>query len=95
MRQEHAEKNEKYSPLVAALKQYWGRKEFVAISIGHAGTTLTRTLDHRTAAFSSVCPRVDHTNAIKGTSQPIKNSNVRSHDYLLFKSLLDALTDLA
>jgi len=91
----HTEKTEKYSPLVAALMQYWGRVEFVAIPIGHAGTTLSRTLDHLTAAFSTARPRVDHTNANKGTSQPITDSNAKSHDYLLFKSLLDALIDLA
>ena len=50
----HTEKNEKYSPLVAALKQYWGRVEFVVILIRHAGTILTRTLNHLTAAISKV-----------------------------------------
>jgi len=82
-------------PLVAALKQHWGRVEFVAISIGHAGTRLTRTLDHLTAAISKVRPRMDHTNASKGTSLPNTDSDARSHDYRMFKSLLDALTDLA
>jgi hypothetical protein len=91
----HTEKTEKYSSLVVALKQYWGRVEFVAIPIGHVGTTLTRTLDHLTAAISSVGPRVDHTNAIKGTSHRKMDSNARSHDYRMFKSLLDALTNLA
>jgi hypothetical protein len=41
----HTEKTDKYSSLVAALRQYWGRVELVAIPIGHAGTTLPRTLD--------------------------------------------------
>ena len=91
----HTEKTEKYSSFVAALKQYWGRVEFVAISIGHAGTSLTRTFDHLTAAFSTVHPIVDHTGAVKGTSQPNTDSNAKSHEYLLFKSLLDALADLA
>jgi hypothetical protein len=49
----HTEKTEKYSFLVAALKKYGGRG-VVAIPIGHAGTTLTRTLDILTAAFSTV-----------------------------------------
>ena len=91
----HTEKTEKYSPLVAALEQYWERVEIVAIPIGDAATTLTRTLDHLTAAFSTVRLRVDHTSANKDTTQPITDSNARSHDYRLFKSLLDALTDLA
>ena len=37
----HTEKTEKYSALVAALKQYCGRVKLVAIPIGHAGTTFT------------------------------------------------------
>ena len=56
---------------------------------------LTRTLDHPTAAFSTVRPRVDHINVNAGTSHLITDSNARSHDYRLFKSLMDALTDLA
>jgi len=91
----HAEKTEKYSPLVAALQHGWGRVEFVAIPIGYAGTTLTRTLDHLTATFSTVRPRQDQVNANKGTSQATTNSNATSHDYRLIKSLLDELTNLA
>jgi len=68
--------------------------EFVVISIGHAGPTLTRNLDHLTAVVSTVRPRVHHTNAKKGTSLPNTDSNAKSHDYRLFKSLLDTLTDL-
>jgi hypothetical protein len=47
------EKTEKY-PLVTALRKYWGRVVFVAFPIGHAGAIQTRTLDHLTAAFSTV-----------------------------------------
>ena len=69
--------------------------EVVAIPLGHAGTTLTRTLDHLTADFSTVRPRQDQVSASKGTSQPTKDSKAMSHDYHLFKSLMDELTDLA
>ena len=34
-------KTEKYSPLIVALRRYWGRVEFTAFPIGHAGTILT------------------------------------------------------
>ena len=34
------EKTKKYSPLIAVLKRYWERVEFIAIPIGLAGTTL-------------------------------------------------------
>ena len=54
---------------------------FVAIPIGHAGTTLTKTLDHLTAAFYMVRPIVDRINASKGTSLPSTDSNVKSHNY--------------
>ena len=90
-----AKKTEKCHPFVTVLKTYWGRVDFVAIPIGHTGTTLTRTLDHLTAAFSTIRPRVDHADANKGTPPPIMDSNAKSHDYRLFKSLLDALADLA
>ncbi len=69
--------------------------EYIAIPIGHAGTTLKTTLDHLTAAFSTVRPRTDRTSAIEGTSQPDMDFYARSHDYRLFNSMLDALTDLA
>jgi hypothetical protein len=54
----HKEKTEKYSRLIAALNQYWGRVEFVAIPIGHAKTTLKKTLDYLTAAFSTVRQKI-------------------------------------
>ena len=88
-------KTEKYSPLIAALKRYWGRVEFIAFPIGHAGTTLTRTLDHLTDAFSTVRPTVERSRASMGASSPATDHNARSHDCSLFKSLLDSLTDLA
>jgi hypothetical protein len=91
----HNEKTEKYYPLFAALKKYWGRMEFVAIPIGHAGTTLSRTLDRLTAAFSTARPLADQTRASTGTIQPTIDSNARNHDYRMFKSLLDSLIDLA
>ncbi len=48
------EKTSKYAPLLEALRRYWGRMELVAFPIGHAGTTLTKTLHQLTTAFSTV-----------------------------------------
>jgi hypothetical protein len=93
--EKHTEKTKKYSHLVATLKQYWERVELVAIPIEHADTKLTRTLDHFTAAFFTVRPSADHTGANEGTLQPNMDSNAKSRDYHLFKSLMDALTDVA
>ncbi len=70
--------------------------KFIAFPIGHAGTTLTRTLEHLTAAFSTVRPTtVDRSRANMGPSSPNTDQNARTHVYSLFKSLLDSLTDLA
>jgi hypothetical protein len=69
--------------------------EFVAFPIGHAGYTLTRTLDHLTAAFSTVRPPVERSRASMGISSPATDHNAKAHDFTLFKSLLDAITDLA
>ncbi len=69
--------------------------EFIAFPIGHAGTTLTRTLDHLTADFSTVRPTVERSRARRGASSPATDHTAKTHDYSLFKSLLDSLTDLA
>ena len=54
-----------------------------------------RTLEYLTAAFSTVRPKVDHNSASKGASQPSTDSNAKGHNYLLFKSPMDALSNLA
>ncbi len=58
-------------------------------------TTLTRTLDHLTAAFSTVRPDVERAQASRGATSPATENNARTHDNNMFKSLLDSLTDLA
>ena len=69
--------------------------EFIAFPSGHAGTTLTRTLDQITAAFSTVRLAVEISRANRCPASPATYHNVRTHDYNMFKSLLDSLTDLA
>ena len=54
-------KTGKYAHLIAALKRHWGHVEFIVFPIGHTRTTLTATLDHLTAAFSTARPRVKRT----------------------------------
>jgi hypothetical protein len=88
------DKTEKYSPLVAALEKYSGRVEFITILIGHAGTTLLRPLEHLIAALSTVHPHVEQARANMGVNDHETNSNARSHDYRLFKSLLASLRGL-
>ena len=69
--------------------------EFIAFPIGHAGMTLTRTMTHLVTAFSTVRPRADPTRANKGITDPNTDHIAKAHDYILFKSRLDSLADLA
>ncbi len=62
---------------------------------GHAGTTLTRTLEHLTAAFSTVRPLVERSQTIKSISNPATDHNAKAHDFTMFKSLLESIADLA
>ena len=73
-------KTEKYAPFIATLKRFWERAEFIAFPICHAGTTLTRTLDHLAAAFSTVRPTVERSRANRGDSIPAMDNNAKTHD---------------
>ena len=95
MRQETREEDREALPPRRGPRAILREGGIVAIHIEHAGTMLTRTINHLTAAFSTFRPRVDHTSATKGTTKPITDSNARSHDSNMFRSLLDALIDLA
>ena len=67
----------------------------MAFPIGHAGTTLTRTLDQLTAAVSTVQPTVERSRASKGAASPATDHNAMTRDYNMFKLLLESLTNLA
>ncbi len=69
--------------------------EFVAFPISYAGTKLKATLDHLTIAFSPARPQVEHARASRGATDPTMDDNAMTHDFGLFESLLDSLTDLA
>ena len=57
--------------------------------------TLHKTLTQLTTAFSAVRPREEPPRATRGNTDPATDHNAKVHDYILFKSLLDSLTDLA
>ena len=95
MKKKSEAKTNKYIPLVAELRKHWGTVVFVAFPIGHAGTTLTTTLDHLTAAFSTARPRVERPGVPWATTTTVTDHTARTHDYNLFKSLMGSLTDLA
>ena len=67
----------------------------IAFPIGHAGTTLTRTLDQLTTAFSAVRPFTERPSTNSGDIFPAMDHNANAHDYTMFKWMLDSLTDLA
>ena len=66
----------------------------MAVPIGHASTTLPKTMDLLTAAFSTVIPSVERSRASRGIFSPATDHNAKAHDFTLFKSLLDSITDL-
>jgi hypothetical protein len=74
------EKTSKYAPLLEALRRYWGRVEFIAFPIGHAGMTLTRTLHQLTTAFSTVRPITGSASTSRGDSFPAMDHNAKTHD---------------
>ncbi len=69
--------------------------ELIAFPIGHAGTTITRTLHQLTTTFSAVRPLTGRPSTSVGDNSLAMDHNAKAHDYTLFKSLLDSLTDLA
>ena len=69
--------------------------EFIAFSIDHADTTLTKTLDHITAAFSTIRPNVERSRPNMGAASPASDHNAKTHDCIMFKPLMDSLTNLA
>ncbi len=70
-------KTAKYALLLAALRRHWGRVEFVAFPIGHAGVTLHKTL---TTAFSAVRPQEEPPRDNRGTTDPATDHNAKTHD---------------
>ncbi len=53
------------------------------------------TLTQLTTAFSAVRPREEPPRATRGNTDPATDHNAKAHDYILFKPLLDSVTDLA
>ena len=57
--------------------------------------TLTRALTHLTADFSTFRPREETVRASRGIPNPDTDHTAKAHDHIIFKSLLDSLSDLA
>ncbi len=79
--EKYGEKTAKYSPRIAAMKNYKGNAEFVTIPTGHAGTTILKTLEGLTNVLFSVNPSMERLiRADKGLSYPITAANAKQHD---------------
>ncbi len=89
------EKTAKYAPLIVALKTVWGKMEFAAVPIGHAGTTHQETQRHLAQALSAARPEIEHSRARKGVRDSETDIAARSHDTSLFENLMQALSKLA
>jgi hypothetical protein len=89
------EKTAKYAPLITALKNVWGKVEFVAVPFGHAGITLTETPRCLAQALSATRSEIERTRARREVRDPNIDSAARTHDFSLFKALMQALTKLA
>jgi hypothetical protein len=89
------DKTTKYAPFIAALKHIWKKVEFVAVPIGHTGTTLTKTQQSLAQALSATRLEVERDRARRDVTNPDTDSAVRSHDSSLFKALMQRLDDLA
>jgi hypothetical protein len=89
------EKTAKYAPLINALKGIWGNVEFVAVPIGHTGTTFNMTNRNLAQALSATRPEIKQHMARRGVHNPATDAAARIHDSSLFKTLMQALTKLA
>jgi hypothetical protein len=88
-------KTTKYAPLVNALKAEWGKVEFVADPIGHAGTTLSETQRHLAQVLSATRHEIERNRARRVVKDPNTDASARAHDSSLFKTRMQALTKLA
>jgi hypothetical protein len=82
------EKTAKYAPLVAALEAIWGRVVFVAIPVGHAGTTLKETQRHLAQALSTTRPKIERNKTRREVLNPETDTAARTRDSSLFKKLM-------
>ena len=73
----------------------WGKVEFVAVPIGHAGTTLKETPTRLAQALSATRTAIEQRRARRQVRDPDTDNAARTHDSSLFKSLMLTLTKLA
>jgi hypothetical protein len=93
--EKYTQKNEKYLPLLTALRKYWGRVELVCIPIGHAGTTLIDTANDFASALAKVRPSIAALRKNKGHKTPDTSPTALLHDKRIAKTLLNKLCSLA
>ncbi len=72
----------------------WGKVIFVAIPVGHTGTTLKETQRHLAQALSTTRPEIERSRGRRQVLNPATDTAARTHDSSLFKTLMQALTKL-
>jgi hypothetical protein len=87
------EKTNRYIPLIAAFRTHKGKVEFVAISVRLTGATSTKILKSLSSALSDVRPQVETSRARRGIIYPTTDANSKAYDTVLFRSLLESLTN--
>jgi len=72
-------------------QKIWEKVELVAVSIGHAGTTLKETQCYLAQALSATRPEIERSKARRKVKNPETDYAARTHDSSLFKTLRQAL----
>ena len=72
-----------------------GSVEFICIPIGHAGTTLTSTIQDLSSALARVRPQFAAQRRRQGCKQPDVDAKALKHDKTLVKTLLETVCTLA
>jgi hypothetical protein len=85
----YTEKTDKHLPLLAALRKYRGRVEFVCIPIGHAGTTLIDTANDFASTLAKIRFSTASERKRKGHKTPDRSSTAFLNDKRIAKTLLN------
>jgi hypothetical protein len=86
MRHQDCDEDQKTLPPHLGPQVILGRVDFFVFPIDPAGTTLTATLKHLTAAFSAIRPHVEQAKASKGAIDRTMDHNAKIHDFSLFRN---------
>ena len=90
-----AEKTQKYEPLATALRRHWGEVDLICIPVGHAGTTLTMSIDSIALALAKQRPPTTTSRSTSGQQAQDKEAKAAAQDRRLVRNAFDSLCTLA